>query len=57
MNIPVVTSGDRITAETYNVMKSAISLVNNVGVSDKASGDVIRASDIDALRVAINKTA
>lgn len=38
-------------------MKSAISLVNNVGVSDKASGDVIRASDIDALRVAINKTA
>lgn len=57
VNIPVVTSGDRITAETYNVMKSAISLVNNVGVSDKASGDMIRASDIDALRVAINKTA
>ena len=57
MNIPVVTSGDRITAETYNVMKSAISLVNNVGVSDKVSGDAIRASDIDALRVLFNKTA
>lgn len=55
--VPVVSAGDSITAAAYNTMKNAISLVNDVGVSDKAPGDVIRAADIDALRIAINKTA
>ena len=57
MVIPAVSAGDFITAAAYNTMKNAISLVNDVGVSDKASGDAIRAADIDALRIAINKTA
>ena len=57
MAIPAVSAGDSITAAAYNTMKSAIDLVNDVGVSDKASGDAIRAADIDALRIAINKTA
>ena len=45
-----------ITAAIYNEMKRVISLVNDVGVTDKAAGDAIKAADIDALRIAINKT-
>ena len=56
VDIPIVRTGDPITANTYNIMKNAISLVNDVGVSDKARGDAINAADVDALRIAINKT-
>lgn len=56
VDIPVVRTGDPITANAYNIMKNVISLVNNVGVSDKSRGDAINAADVDALRIAINKT-
>lgn len=55
-NIPVVRKGDRITAATYNTMKNAISEINTISIANKSAGDVIKAADIDALRVAINKT-
>lgn len=56
LNVPKVVSGDRITARSYNAMKNAISAVNYVDIEDKSEGDVIYAADIDALRIAINKT-
>ena len=56
IEMPLVRSGDMITAAIYNEMKRVISLVNDVGVTDKAAGDAIKAADIDALRIAINKT-
>ena len=56
VDIPIVRQGDLITAVTYNTMKNAISLVNDVGVSDKVRGSAITAFDVDALRIAINKT-
>ena len=49
-------AGDDITAQTYNIMKNAISKVSTVGIADKKRGEIITAADIDALRVAINKT-
>ena len=55
--MPPVRTGDMITAGIYNEMKRVISLVNDVGVADKAVGDAIKAADIDALRIAINKTS
>ena len=55
-NIPVVRKGDRITAATYNTMKNAISQINTISIANKSAGDVIKANDIDALRIAINKT-
>lgn len=55
--IPAVNAGDSITAAIYNTMKNAISLVNTMEINDKAPGDAIKAADIDALRIAINKTA
>ena len=57
IEMPPVRTGDMITAGIYNEMKRVISLVNDVGVADKAVGDAIKAADIDALRIAINKTS
>ncbi|MDO4486035.1 MAG: hypothetical protein Q4C46_05495 [Bacillota bacterium] len=54
VTIPLVRSGDAITAETYNIMKNAISQVIAVDIADKVRGDAMKASDIDALRVAVN---
>ena len=56
LNVPKVAAEDRITARAYNSMKAAISAVNPVGIADKSEGDVIYAADIDALRIAVNKT-
>ena len=56
IEMPLVRTGDLITAAIYNEMKRVISLVNDVGAADKAAGDAIKAADIDALRIAINKT-
>ena len=57
VNIPVVRQGEAVTAQTYNTMKNAISLVTLIDVADKRRGDAITAADIDALRVAINTVA
>lgn len=56
LNISKVVSGDRITARAYNAMKNAISAVSYIDIDDKSEGDVIYAADIDALRIAVNKT-
>ena len=56
VDIKTVRAGDDITAQTYNIMKNAISKVSTVGIADKKRGEIITAADIDALRVAINKT-
>lgn len=52
--IPLVSDGDLVTAEIYNIMKNSISIVTPVDVADKRRGDAITADDIDALRIAIN---
>lgn len=57
VDIPTVSPDDEISASTYNVMKNAISNVTAIDISDKKRGDVIAATDIDALRVAINTVA
>lgn len=54
VEIPLVRAGDAITAEIYNTMKGKINLVSPINIADKQRGDAICASDIDALRVAIN---
>lgn len=46
--------GERITAQHYNTMRWAVNQVEDVPVDEKAAGDQISASDIDALRIAIN---
>lgn len=57
VDIPTVSPDNEISASTYNVMKNAISNVTAIDISDKKRGDVIAATDIDALRVAINTVA
>lgn len=57
VSIQSVSAGDMITAEAFNTMKNAINQVNATGVLDKARGDAICASEVDALRIAINKTS
>ncbi|MDO4745434.1 MAG: hypothetical protein Q4B18_02640 [Bacillota bacterium] len=54
VDIPMVNTGDLITATTYNVMKNAISNVTPITIADKRRGDAITAADVDALRIAIN---
>ena len=54
VTITTVKTGDPISAAIYNEMKQAISNVSEVDVQDKSPGDPIKASEIDALRVAIN---
>lgn len=54
VSIPDVVQGQRITAEIYNTMKSAISNVNEVPYSDREPGDEISADCLNALRTAIN---
>ena len=56
VDIAIVKKGEPITAAVYNSMKAAINMVNVVGVADKVRGEIIKAADVDALRVAINKT-
>lgn len=53
--IPIVRAGEAITAESYNVMKNAISAVSVISIADKRTGDAITAADIDALRIAVNR--
>lgn len=57
VSIQSVSAGDMITAEAFNTMKNAINQVNATGVLNKARGDAICASEVDALRIAINKTS
>lgn len=57
VSIQSVSMGNMITAEAFNTMKNAIDQVNATGVVDKARGDAICASEVDALRIAINKTS
>ncbi len=54
VDIPKVSAGEKITAETYNVMKNAITKLSVIPVGDKVCGDPIVAEDIDALRIAVN---
>lgn len=55
--IPLVSTGDPISADMYNTMKNAISYVKAVNATTKTRGDAITAADIDALRLAINSVS
>ena len=55
VTIPVVKAGTPFTAETYNTMKNAISLITPIPVTNKRKGDAVTVADIEALRTAINK--
>lgn len=57
VDIPFVSKDTPITASAYNNMKAAISLIEPIDIQDKRRGDAIKASDIDALRIAINTIA
>ena len=54
VSIPTARAGEAITAQAYNAMKNAVNNICDTGIADKRRGDVIKASDIDALRIAVN---
>ena len=54
VTIPRVRTGQQISHSTYNTMKNTIKRIGTIDIADKETGDLIRASDINALKTAIN---